>query len=84
MKLNDILKRNFILPLVVSFLISICIAVALSNVFVKSYFNQNLQQKLREAEKRKIAPLMDTVEELIYRKIQDDIVANSCVYSNAM
>lgn len=70
MKLNDILKRNFILPLVVSFLISICIAVALSNVFVKSYFNQNLQQKLREAEKRKIAPLMDTVEELIYRKIQ--------------
>ncbi len=45
MKLNDILKRNFILPLVVSFLISICIAVALSNVFVKSYFNQNLQQK---------------------------------------
>lgn len=70
MKLNDILKRNFILPLVISFFISICIAVALSNVFVKSYFNANLQQKLREAEKRKVSPLMDTVEELIYRKIQ--------------
>ena len=70
MKLINILKRDFILPIFVTLIISIFISITTSLIFSNIFFREELQRKIRIIENKKVPQIIETMQELIYSKFQ--------------
>ncbi len=70
MKLINILKRDFILPIFVTLIISIFISITTSLIFSNIFFREELQRKIRLIDNKKVPQIIETMQELIYSKFQ--------------
>jgi len=70
MKLINILKRDFILPIFVTLIISIIISITISLIFSNIFFKEELQRKIRLIENKKVPQIIETMQEFIYSKFQ--------------
>ena len=70
MKLINILKRDFILPIVITLFISIILSIISTIIFLNGFFREDLQKKIRLIENKKVGHIMETIQELIYFKFQ--------------
>ena len=73
MKLVQLLRHNFIIPLALSFFVITIISTVLTILFSDVYYNENLYTKIRTVEERKIAPMLKMTKELLYKTIQNKI-----------
>ena len=73
MKLVQLLRRNFIIPLALSFFVITIISTVLTIMFSNVYYNESLYTKVRTVEERKIAPMLKMTKELLYKTIQNKI-----------
>ena len=70
MKLINILKKNFILPLVICFVISVLIALFICIYFSSNYMEENFQYHIRKGKDQSISLVLTLAQELIYNRFQ--------------
>ena len=70
MKLINLLKRDFILPIVITLFISIILSIISTILFLNVFFREDLQKKIRLIENKKVGHIMETIQELLYFKFQ--------------
>ena len=73
MKLVQLIRHNFIIPLALSFFVITIISTVLTILFSDVYYNEELYTKVRTVEERKIAPMLKMTKELLYKTIQNKI-----------
>ena len=80
MKLINILKRNFILPLLISTVIIIIISIIAICLFSKVIYNEKIINLLKILDDKETQPILLATQEIIYSKFQIIIKSLTSIY----
>ena len=70
MKLINILKKNFVLPLILCFVICVAFALFISIYYSADYSEDNFQYHIRKGKDQSISLVLTLAQELIYNRFQ--------------
>ena len=70
MKLINILKRNFILPLSICLVATSLIAVLINIIYSKKYNEEDFQYKIKKGKDQSVSFVVTLVQELLYERFQ--------------
>ena len=70
MKLINILKKNFVLPLILCFVICVVFALFISIYYSADYNDENFQYHIRKGKDQSISLILTLAQELIYNRFQ--------------
>ena len=80
MKLINILKRNFILPLLISTVIIIIISIITICLYSKVIYNEKIINLLKILDDKETQPIILATQEIIYSKFQIIIKSLTSIY----
>ena len=70
MKLLNILRRNFIQPLIISAVLAITLSMITVLHLSKSFFRDSLSNKMRKLKTNNVNPVVNLLQEVIYKRFQ--------------
>ena len=70
MKLLNILRRNFIQPLIISAVLAITLSMVTVLHLSKSFFRDSLSNKMRKLKTNNVNPVVNLLQEVIYKRFQ--------------
>ena len=70
MKLLNILKRNFILPLSICLVLTSLIAVLINIIYSKKYNEEDFQYKIKKGKDQSVSFVITLIQELLYERFQ--------------
>ena len=70
MKLINILKRNFILPLLISLILSNLVSILINIIYSKRFYNDKFHNSIKKGKDRSVSLVLTMAQEIIYERFQ--------------